>query len=87
MPVTPEMRVAMPRLWAVDFRASLPEIRTPTLVIGGGSDPIVPLSHVRSLHQGIAGSRYLVVEGAGHVPTTARRPEVADAFRTFVRDL
>lgn len=86
MPVSPEMQVAMPLLWTVDFRTSLREIRTPTLVIGGSSDSIVPLPHVRSLHEAIAGSRFLIVEGAGHVPTTARRSEVTGAVRTFLRD-
>jgi pimeloyl-ACP methyl ester carboxylesterase len=76
----------MPRLWTLDFRTSLGEIRTPTLVIGGASDPIVPVSHVRSLHEVIAGSECLIVDDAGHVPTTARRREVADRVRSFLRN-
>jgi pimeloyl-ACP methyl ester carboxylesterase len=84
MPVAAEMRAAMPLCWTVDFRESLPDIRTPALVIAGSDDPIVPLSHVRSLHEGIAGSRLLIVDGAGHVPTTARRGEVTDAVRSFL---
>ena len=87
MPVAPEMRAAMPLLWTVDFRSSLREIDTPALVIAGGSDPIAPLSHVRSLHEGIATSRFLVVEGAGHVPTTERRGEVRDGVRTFLGEV
>jgi pimeloyl-ACP methyl ester carboxylesterase len=86
MPVTPEMRAAMPLLWTLDFRESLAEIRTPPLVLGGSSDPIVPLAHLRFLHQAIAGSRFLIVEGGGHVPTTARDGQVADATRAFLRE-
>jgi pimeloyl-ACP methyl ester carboxylesterase len=84
MPVSAEMRAAMPLLWTLDFRESLREIRTPTLVIGGSSDPIVPPAHVRSLHEAVAGSTCLIVEGAGHVPTTARGGEVARAVRGFL---
>ena len=85
MPVAPEMRAAAPLLWTIDLRESLPAIRTPTLVIGGSADPIVPLSHVQSLHDGVAGSSLLIVEGGGHVPTTMRSKEVADTARTFLR--
>jgi pimeloyl-ACP methyl ester carboxylesterase len=85
-PVSAEMRTAMPLLWPADFRESLRVIRTPTLVIGGSADPIVPLAHVQSLHDGIAGSRLLIVEGGGHVPTTARHSQVIDAARSFLRD-
>jgi pimeloyl-ACP methyl ester carboxylesterase len=85
IPVSPELRAAMPLLWTIDFRESLQAIRTPTLVIGGSLDPIVPLPHLRSLREGIRGSRYLVVEGAQHVPTSARHREVAQAVRAFAR--
>jgi pimeloyl-ACP methyl ester carboxylesterase len=67
------------------YAARYPDaLRTPTLVIGGGADPIVPLPHVRSLRDAIAGSQLLVVEGAGHVPTTARHREVVGAVRAFL---
>ena len=85
-PVSAEMRTAMPLLWTADFRESLQAIRTPTLVIGGSADPIVPLAHVQSLHDGVAGSRLLIVDGGGHVPTTARHSQVIDAARSFLRD-
>ena len=86
-PVTPEMRAAMPLLWTVDLRGSLRQIRAPTLVIGGSADPIAPLPHVRSLHDAIAGSTLLTVDGGGHVPTTARSPEVREAVRSFLHTL
>lgn len=87
MPVSPEMRAAMPVLWTVDTRAWLGEIRTPTLVICGTSDLIVPASHARALHQAIAGSEFLMVDGAGHVPVTQKRPEVAHAVQHFLSAL
>jgi pimeloyl-ACP methyl ester carboxylesterase len=86
MPVSVEMRAAMPALWPLDYRERLARIRTPTLVIAGSADPIAPLPHVRALHEGIAVSRFLAVEGGGHVPTTARGAEVTQAVRSFLRD-
>jgi len=83
-PVTPEMHAAMPLLWTVDTRDWLGAIRTPTLVLSGTADPIVPLSHARDVHRGIVGSDFVAIEGGGHVPTTEGRPEVAAAVREFL---
>ena len=79
IPLSQEMRTAMPLFWTVDLRESLPQIRVPTLVIGGTADPIAPLSHVRSLHEAIAGSWLLIHEG-GHVPTTTRDGKIVPRF-------
>jgi proline iminopeptidase len=84
MAVEPEMRAAMPVLWTVDFRSSLALVRTLALVIAGTEDLIAPLSHVRRLHEGIAKSAFLAVEGGGHVPTAARGAEVTQAVRMFL---
>jgi len=74
----------MPLLWTVDTRDWLGAIRTPTLVLSGTADPIVPLSHARDVHRGIVGSDFVAIEGGGHVPTTEGRPEVAAAVREFL---
>jgi pimeloyl-ACP methyl ester carboxylesterase len=87
MPVSPEMRAAMPVLWSVDTRARLGEIRTRTLVIAGSEDPIVAVSHMRALHEAIPASNFLLVEGAGHVPVTQKRPEVTQAVQSFLEAL
>jgi len=51
---------------AFDSRPRLGEIRCPTLVIAGAADNAVPMHHARELHEGIAGSRLVVVDGATH---------------------
>jgi len=84
MPVSPEMRVAMPVLWRVDTHAWLGELRVPTLVIAGGADAIVPVSHARALHEAIPGSQLLFIEDGGHAPVTQRRPELASAVQRFL---
>jgi pimeloyl-ACP methyl ester carboxylesterase len=83
-PLSPEMQRAMPVLWTVDARGWLPALRTDTLVVCGGSDPVVPVSCARALHEAIPGSELVVVEGGGHVPTTQRHPAVAEAVRRFL---
>jgi len=75
------MRRALPEMWAFDAAPWLPELRVPALVIAGTADPIAPLAHVRAVHEALAGSTFVAVDGAGHVPTTERRPEVAAAVR------
>jgi pimeloyl-ACP methyl ester carboxylesterase len=86
MPIGPEMKHAMPALWSFDARGWLSTLRVPSVVICGGADPVVPPSHARSLSQAIH-AELVVIEGAGHVPVTERRPEAAEAVRRFLRDV
>jgi pimeloyl-ACP methyl ester carboxylesterase len=83
-PVSPAMRRAMPELWRVDARAWLPSLRVAALVVAGTADPVVPLAHARAVHEAIPGSRFVAIDGAGHVPTAEGRPEVAAAVRSFL---
>jgi len=87
MPLPPEIVRAMPELWTIDARPWLASIRVPTLVIAGTADPVVPVHRVRAVHEGIAGSRFLAIEGGGHVPTLERRPAIADAVRELLASL
>lgn len=87
MPVSDGMRRVMPELWKFDSREWLSTIRVPTLVLSGTADLIVPIEHARAVHKAIPGSRWVAVEGAGHVPVAQKRPEVAEAVRGFLEDL
>jgi len=51
---------------AFDSRARLKEIKCPTLVIAGSDDNAVPMHHAKMLHDGIAGSKLVVIAGADH---------------------
>ena len=84
VPLSAELRRAMPALWAADARAWLGEIHTPTLVICGTADPVVPARHAVALRDAIPGAELLLVEGGGHAPVTERRPEVAERVRRFL---
>jgi pimeloyl-ACP methyl ester carboxylesterase len=86
MPIGEEMKRAMPALWTFDSRAWLDALRTPTLVIAGAADPVVPEHRVREVHEAVRGSAYVVVEGGGHVPSAERRAQAIDAVRSFVAE-
>jgi pimeloyl-ACP methyl ester carboxylesterase len=86
MPVDPLMRRAMPRLWSFDARTWLGEVHTPALVIAGAADPLVPEGRVRAVHEALRGSRYLVVDDGGHVPSAEGRPAAIAAVRAFVAE-
>jgi pimeloyl-ACP methyl ester carboxylesterase len=51
---------------AFDSRSRLHEIRCPTLIIAGSDDNAVPMHHASMLHDGIIGSKLVVMAGADH---------------------
>jgi pimeloyl-ACP methyl ester carboxylesterase len=84
MPVDPHLRRAMPVLWTFDARAWLSSVASDALVIGGGSDPIVPLAHVRRLHEALPHSNFVEVADGGHVPSVERHPQALHAVRKWL---
>jgi pimeloyl-ACP methyl ester carboxylesterase len=78
---------AMARASAEDLRDALPLVSTPTLLVYGDGDLRAPMTVAEGLHAAIAGSRLVVLPGAGHVCNI----EAADAFnaalRSFLGDL
>jgi pimeloyl-ACP methyl ester carboxylesterase len=79
-----QMRQVMPSLLAFDARPWLAAIDTPTLVLAGSADQVVPLAHLRALHEAIPGASLAVIDGAGHVPITDRPDDVTDLVRRFL---
>jgi 3-oxoadipate enol-lactonase len=68
-----------------DVRDRLGEIRTPTLVIAGEEDPATTVEMVRLIADGIAGSTFRTVPGAGHLPNATHPDVVNDAIAAFLR--
>lgn len=66
-----------------DVRPRLRAIQVPTLILHGRDDRVVPLPRGRELHEGIPGSRLLVLEG-GHWPFVERRAEFLSAVKDFL---
>jgi pimeloyl-ACP methyl ester carboxylesterase len=69
---------------AFDSRRRLAEIRCPTLVVAGSKDTAVPLHHARMLHDGIAGSRLTVIDGADHALVWARPDDLTRQVDGFL---
>jgi pimeloyl-ACP methyl ester carboxylesterase len=64
-----------------DYRALLPTISVPTLLIYGQGDQRSPLSVAHELHRQIPGAALAVIPGAGHLVFA----EAPDAFNAVVR--
>jgi pimeloyl-ACP methyl ester carboxylesterase len=79
-----QMRQVIPSLLAFDARPWLAAIDVPTLVLAGSADEVVPLAHLRALHEAIRGASLAVIDGAGHVPITDRPDDVTDLVRRFL---
>jgi 3-oxoadipate enol-lactonase len=61
-----------------DVRSRTGEITAPTLVLAGAEDPATTGELMRELAEGIAGSEFVVVPGAAHLPN-ATHPETVNA--------
>ena len=64
-----------------DELAEIAKITSPTLIIHGDED-LIPLESSQQIHEAIAGSQLVVLEGIGHIPFV----EAPEAFFTAVRD-
>lgn len=60
------MFAAWKETMAFDSRPRLAEIACPTLIVAGSDDQAVPMHHARMLHDGIRGSKLVVIDGARH---------------------
>ncbi len=67
-------------------RESLGSIVKPALVLWGEQDSTIPIKYARLFNEYIAGSRLVVVKGAGHVPHYMHPEEVARAASEFIQD-
>jgi len=56
----------------------------PTLIVWGGEDPMIPVSHAWQAHAAITGSRIEIVADSGHFPHIDDPVQVADAITAFM---
>ncbi|WP_328954405.1 alpha/beta hydrolase [Kitasatospora purpeofusca] len=71
--------------WLTDFRADLPKIDVPVLIIHGDADRTLPLrSTAVPLSKAIAGARLVVLEGAPHGLIWTHATEVNKELLTFI---
>jgi pimeloyl-ACP methyl ester carboxylesterase len=76
---------AMARAVAVDLRDALSSIDVPTLLIHGDRDVRAPLHVAETMHAAIAGSKLVVLRGAGHVCNIDAPEDFNEALRNFLR--
>ena len=70
-----------------DVTERLRQIDVPTLVVAGSRDAIVPVSGQKAIAEGIPDSRYVELEGAGHVGFLTHRTELAGHIAKLVRQV
>ncbi len=69
------------------FTARLPNIKSPTLVIGSGNDQLIPLALSQTIAQGIPGAKLNVMPDGGHIPFIEKPQEVVKIVLDFIRSL
>ena len=62
----------------------LGEIKTPTIVLVGESDPACPLASAEVLHQGIAVSTLVIIKEAAHLPNIQQRDQFNSILLEFL---
>jgi sigma-B regulation protein RsbQ len=67
-----------------DFRAELPKLRVPSLVLGTAQDDMVPSSVGEYLHAHLPGSEYVCFDLAGHCPQMTHPRQIEAALRAFM---
>jgi 3-oxoadipate enol-lactonase len=70
---------------AFDSRARLADITCPTLVVAAANDQAVPIHHATMLHNGIPGSRLVLIDAADHALIWTHPDEVARVTEEFLR--
>ena len=72
--------------WATDFRADLPKLDVPMLVIQGDADQVLPFDKTgKRLPELIDGVRLMVIEGGPHAIPWTHADEVNTALLDFLR--
>lgn len=80
-------RAAMRCVVGFDARPILPTIAVPTLVIAGSEDSNAPVGMMRRMAEKIPGSRFTIIEGAGHLANMEKPREFNRALTAFLDDV
>lgn len=73
-------------LGAMDLRADLSRILTPTLVLAGADDAAIPVDHARYLAANISTADLTILEDAGHFAPLEQRETFLDHLRTHLSE-
>ncbi|MET8564539.1 alpha/beta hydrolase [Streptomyces flaveolus] len=76
---------AAPLTWFTDFRADIPKIDVPTLILHGSADNILPIdSTARPFHKALPSADYVEIDGAPHGLLWTHADEVNKALLAFL---
>ncbi|MGW7446267.1 alpha/beta fold hydrolase [Kitasatospora sp. NPDC054795] len=76
---------AAPSTWYTDFRADIPRIDVPALILHGTADRILPIDSTgRPFHRALPSAEYVEVEGAPHGLLWTHAEEVNAALLAFL---
>jgi pimeloyl-ACP methyl ester carboxylesterase len=62
----------------------LDKVQTPTLILWGRDDMLIPLAMGEHFNKGIAGSQLIVIEGTGHIPMVGKPEEFNQLVQKFL---
>jgi class 3 adenylate cyclase len=79
-----EMAANMRRMFALDARAVLPEVRCPTLVLHRADYTLLPVAHAEAIARAIPGARLDVVAGTDAPLYTQGMGEIVDRIGAFL---
>ncbi|KRA53038.1 3-oxoadipate enol-lactonase [Devosia sp. Root635] len=69
-----------------DLTGQIAAITTPTLVVAGEADRSTPVDLVRTCADAIAGARFEILAGVGHIPSIERPAELAALIHGFLKE-
>jgi 3-oxoadipate enol-lactonase len=70
-----------------DFRKRLKKVSCPTLIIQGEKDMLFPPHLAEEVHKSIAGSKLVIIPGAGHTLNLEHVPEVCGEIIAFIHHI
>lgn len=82
-----DMRVCLSLMRGVDIREELKRIRTPTLIITGDRNLLVPPIAAQTLRDSIVDSQLQIVEEGGHIPQLTRPTRFNTILEGFLGQL
>jgi 3-oxoadipate enol-lactonase len=62
------------------------EIKSPTLIIVGEEDILIPIKYSKILNEKIKGSRLVIIKDCGHVPILEKPEEFNEIVLSFLKD-
>ena len=81
----PYASAAAPLTWPTDFRADIPKVDVPSLILHGTADRVLPIDATgRRFAKALPSAEYVEIEGAPHGLLTTHTAEVNQALLAFL---